>query len=116
MMPQKRLLIRCLEGSDIHGFSYSDKNFTVIGNLCFVHIYVKDTLVDYDIPLAISDRMLYDDFTVIYYESNIENVDTATTYGISSPIGLADIHSAKIHCQKPQNGYLFFYFPIDSNK
>lgn len=97
-------------------FSYSDKNFTVIGNLCFVHIYVKDTLVDYDIPLAISDRMLYDDFTVFYCVSNIVNVDTDTTQRMSFPLSLADIHSAKIHLQAPQNGYLFFYFPIDSNK
>ena len=97
-------------------FSYSDKNFTVIGNLCFVHIYVRDIVADYDIPPAISDRMLYDDFTIIYYESNIENVDTATTYGIATPLGLADIHSAKIHCQGPEKGYLSFCFPIDSNK
>ena len=97
-------------------FSYSDKNFTVIGNLCFVHIYVRDIVADYDIPPAISDRMLYDDFTIIYYKSNIENVDTATTYSTDKPLGLADIHSAKIHCQGPENGYLSFYFPIDSNK
>ena len=99
-------------------FSYSDKNFTVIGNLCFVHIYVKGIVADYDIPPAISDRMLYDDFSVIYYESRIENVDTATTRSTAteSPVGLADIHSAKIHCQGPKYGYLSFYFPIDSNK
>lgn len=24
-------------------FSYSDKNFTVVGNLCFVHIYLDGT-------------------------------------------------------------------------
>ena len=97
-------------------FSYSDENFTVVGNLCFVHIYVKGNVVDYDIPPAISNRMLYDNFTVIYYESNIGNVDTATTYGLVNPFGLADIHSAKIHCEGPENAYLFFYFPIDSNK
>lgn len=81
-----------------------------------MHIYVKGVLVDYDIPPAISDRMLYDDFRVIYYESDIENVDNATTYGLSNPLGIAEIHSAKIHCQGPENAYLFFYFPIDSNK
>ena len=97
-------------------FSYSDKNFTVVGNLCFVHIYVKGITVDYDIPPAISDRMLYDDFTIMYYESDTENVDTATTYGLASPVGLAKIHSAKIHCQGPENCYLNFCFPIDSNK
>lgn len=97
-------------------FSYSDENFTVIGNLCFVHIYVKGIIADYDIPPAISDRMLYDDFTILYYESDTENVDTATTYGLDSPIGLAIIHSAKIHCQGPEIGYLNFCFPIDSNK
>ncbi len=97
-------------------FSYSDKNFTVVGNLCFVHIILDGTETTFDIPPAISDRMLYDDFTVLYCKSNTGNVDTATTYGAGNPFGRADIHSAKIHCQEPENGYLFFYFPIDSNK
>lgn len=92
-------------------FSYSDKNFTVIGNLCFVHILVKGAIVNYDIPPAISDRMLYDGFSVIY---TIQ--DASTSRSVSSPIGFARIHSAKIHCQGPENAYLFFYFPIDSNK
>lgn len=39
-------------------FSYSDKNFTVIGNLCFVHIDVKNKNATYYIPDAIADRML----------------------------------------------------------
>ena len=97
-------------------FSYSDKNFTVVGNLCFVHIYVRGIVADYDIPPAISDRMLYDDFSVLYYESDIENVDTATTYSAANPVGIAKIHSTKIHCVGPENGYLNFCFPIDSNK
>lgn len=31
-------------------FSYSDKNFTVIGNLCFVHILLDGTKKHFDIP------------------------------------------------------------------
>ena len=40
-------------------FSYSDKDFTVIGNLCFVHILLNGKQVFYDIPRAIRDRMLF---------------------------------------------------------
>ena len=39
-------------------FSYSDKNFTVIGNLCFVHILLDGTEKFINIPPAIADRML----------------------------------------------------------
>lgn len=39
-------------------FSYSDENFTVIGNLCFGHISVSDKNAQYEIPPAIADRML----------------------------------------------------------
>lgn len=91
-------------------FSYSDKNFTVIGNLCFVHIYVKDNLVDYDIPPAIVDRMLIDDFYCVYFSG------TATTYGVGpdpQPL-FALFKSGKIFLDG--SGYLFCYFPIDSNK
>lgn len=91
-------------------FSYSDKNFTVIGNLCFVHIFVKGTNVNYAIPPAIRDRMLVDDFYCLYIAG------TAITYGAGSdpqPL-FAYFKSGKIICQG--SGYLFCYFPIDSNK
>lgn len=91
-------------------FSYSDKNFTVIGNLCFVHIAVEDNLLNYDIPPAIVDRMLIDDFYCVYIAG------TAITYGVGSdpqPL-FAYFKSGKIICQG--SGYLFCYFPIDSNK
>lgn len=91
-------------------FSYSDKNFTVIGNLCFVHIAVEDNLLHYDIPPAIVDRMLIDDFHCVYIAG------TAITYGAGGgpqPL-FAYFKSGKIICQG--SGYLFCYFPIDSNK
>lgn len=91
-------------------FSYSDKNFTVIGNLCFVHIAVEDNLLHYDIPPAIVDRMLIDDFHCVYIAG------TAITYvvdGDQQPL-FAYFKSGKIICQG--SGYLFCYFPIDSNK
>lgn len=44
-------------------FSYSDKNFTVVGNLCFVHIYTDKTgYSKISIPPALKSRMLLDVF------------------------------------------------------
>ena len=70
-------------------FSYSDKNFTVIGNLCFVHIILDGTQTTYDIPPAIVDRMLYDNI-ICSYTYNDEHMITNT--------GVAGIHSDKIIC------------------
>lgn len=87
-------------------FSYSDKNFTVIGNLCFVHIYIKNN-ASYDIPPAISDRMLIDEFHYPYMSYNETDIY----------IGTATISKYRIICTSPyDNGYLNVYFPIDSNK
>ena len=51
-------------------FSYSDKNFTVIGNLCFVHILLDGTKTVFDIPPAISDRMLTEAVSICPYINN----------------------------------------------
>lgn len=88
-------------------FSYSDNNFTVIGNLCFVHIILDGTQTTYDIPPAIVDRMLYDNI-ICEYTYNDEHMITNT--------GFAGIISDKIICSTAGKGYLSFYFPIDSNK
>ena len=44
-------------------FSYSDENFTVIGNVLFCHIYIKKKILKYDpiveIPTEIYARMLF---------------------------------------------------------
>ena len=43
-------------------FSYNDENFTVIGNICFIHIKVTSTIeaggVLTAIPPAISERLI----------------------------------------------------------
>lgn len=90
-------------------FSYSDKNFTVIGNLCFVHIFVSDKNAQYEIPPAIADRMLVKNIAYVYcsYDKTPETGDVA----------LAFISNAKIRFITPyNNGYVNFSFPIDSNK
>ena len=93
-------------------FSYSDKNFTVIGNLCFAHIDVKNKNANYFIPDAIADRMLIKTF-VCPYVAYGENENGDTVFEISNVI----INNYSIFCRaKYDNGYLFFYFPIDSNK
>lgn len=93
-------------------FSYSDKNFTVIGNLCFVHIFVLDKNAQYEIPPAIADRMLVKDIISIYY-SHTENNE-------SGNFGFAIVSNAKISFKtlydEFNRGYVNFYFPIDSNK
>ena len=90
-------------------FSYSDKNFTVVGNLCFVHIDVKDKNATYFIPPAIGDRMLVNN--IIYpYMSHDGDIDTIG-------IGFAIISNTEITLGAQHNkGYLMCYFPIDSNK
>ena len=88
-------------------FSYSDKNFTVIGNLCFVHIFLDGTETVFDIPPAISDRMLINDFVFPYIDRN----------NGEHGIGLALIYNGKISCtSSADNSYIMFFFPIDSNK
>lgn len=93
-------------------FSYSDENFTVIGNLCFVHIFVSDKNVQYEIPPAIADRMLVKNICCLYY-SYSESVEE----GI---YGLAIISNAKIRFKTMYDdynkGYVNLSFPIDSNK
>ena len=86
-------------------FSYSDKNFTVIGNLCFVHIDIDNKKL-FDIPPAICDRMLVNNIIYPYlsHDGDFE-------------IGFAIISDNKISLNGKYNkGYLMCYFPIDSNK
>lgn len=96
-------------------FSYSDKNFTVVGNLCFVHIVVQGIDSTYTIPPAIRDRMLFDNFVCTYYSYNSSNSRSSSS--LLDYISLAIFASGNIKCVgKSGNGYLFCYFPIDSNK
>lgn len=96
-------------------FSYSDKNFTVIGNLCFVHIVLDGTQTTYDIPPAIVDRMLYSEFFCNYpYLSRKEARGGSSTS--NRGIGYAMIDYNKISLSDVGVGYLSFFFPIDSNK
>ena len=95
-------------------FSYSDKNFTVIGNLCFVHIILDGTETLFDIPPAISDRMLYPLIVCTYpYLSSKEARGSGT---LTNGIGYAVITNSKISLSDVGEGYLNFCFPIDSNK
>ena len=90
-------------------FSYSDNNFTVIGNLCFVHIFVSEKNAQYDIPPAIADRMLVNNLAYPYlaHDGDIIEFD----------IGLAVISNNKISFYSEYNkGYFICLFTIDSNK
>lgn len=89
-------------------FSYSDKNFTVIGNLCFVHIILDDVGRLIDIPPAIAERILFSHIACTYpYFS--DNGAKSVGYAIVTNEG-------KISLSNLGGGYLSFYFPIDSNK
>lgn len=97
-------------------FSYSDENFTVVGNLCFVHIVVQGTKATYAIPPAIVDRMLVDKFACVYY-SYPNNPNTRGVISFYDNISVALIDNGSIKCYGVyDNGYLNFSFPIDSNK
>ena len=93
-------------------FSYSDKNFTVIGNLCFVHIDIDidlDNKTVFDVPPAIGDRMLVNNIIYPYlaHDGEVDGYD----------LGFAHIRNNKISCiTTHKKGYLSFFFPIDSNK
>lgn len=87
-------------------FSYSDKDFTVIGNLCFVHILLDGTERMIDIPPAIVERILNSGFVCTYPYFSKE----------ARGIGYAIINRSKISLSEVGEGYLYFYFPIDSNK
>ena len=91
-------------------FSYSDKNFTVIGNLCFVHIILDSKTRMIDIPPAIVERILNSNAIFTYPYSSRK--DSAITKGI----GYAIISNSKIFLSDVGEGYLYCYFPIDSNK
>ena len=98
-------------------FSYSDKNFTVIGNLCFVHIILNGTESKIDIPPAIADRMLYHQFVCTYpYLYSKEARGAGGGSILNKAIGYAVITNSKISLSDAGSGYLSFYFPIDSNK
>lgn len=91
-------------------FSYSDENFTVIGNLCFVHIFLDGSKTTFDIPPAIAERFLPFDtvFTYPYIDMAGGNA--------SNCVGFAFASDGKISCSDKGVGYLTFFFPIDSNK
>lgn len=95
-------------------FSYSDKNFTVIGNLCFVHINLDGTKIIYNIPPAIADRVLpnKNGFLYPYFPEN----KVRSSGAVTPNIGFAYIGYDKIICSNAGVGYLSFCFPIDSNK
>lgn len=88
-------------------FSYSDKNFTVVGNLCFVHINIDKS--EYAVPPAIGDRMLFNNVPCAYVAHNGDIT--------KSDFGLAIISNNRISfISQYSKGYLIGYFPIDSNK
>ena len=97
-------------------FSYSDKNFTVIGNLCFVHIILNGDEQLIDIPPAIADRMLYYPITCTYTYLPSEEARGAGGGTLTTGIGYALINNRKISLTETGLGYLSVYFPIDSNK
>ena len=101
-------------------FSYSDKNFTVIGNLCFVHIPLYGTEAIFDIPPAISDRILFEDIVCDYtYYTLASGGRGGGSANLTPNTGFAKIKYGKIICSDVSDGFLYgylsFYFPIDSN-
>lgn len=95
-------------------FSYSDKNFTVIGNLCFVHILLDGTETFFDIPPAISDRILFNNIICDYTYYATEG--SGGVASLTPKTGFAGISNDQIIFTGAGEGYLSFYFPIDSNK
>lgn len=91
-------------------FSYSDKNYTVVGNLCFVHI--KNTTVGNKtiaIPHAIADRMFLKKYWVSVVSASVDgNTSKSMSVYVSS-------NELSFNATLPI-AYVNFSFPIDSNK
>lgn len=94
-------------------FSYSDKNFTVVGNLCFTHIYSTTKGANsYMIPPAIADRMLCDSFKVNFITKDAEDAEDA-----NQNIAICTVNKDSITFNNSRDiSYVIFFFPIDSNK
>ena len=91
-------------------FSYSDENFTVVGNLCFVHFRTMTAgNKKVVIPPALGERMLTDEFFVQGY-SVIS--DGSKSSDISVYVSKQFISYNALY----ENTYVCFFFPIDSNK
>lgn len=90
-------------------FSYSDKNFTVVGNLCFMHIVFK-TAGEHiiKIPPALVDRILFIPYYVPYYNYQKDG---------SAGVSFANYKDGTITFNaKYTDSYMNFSFPINSNK
>lgn len=109
-------------------FSYSDENFTVVGNLCFVHIKTTTTgKKSINIPPALADRMLIDDYCIISVSTILDDT-VSSTYGDTVPstyivntgpvnLSFVKVKDKKITFDPPfENTYINFSFPINSNK
>mgnify|MGYP004710503031 CR=1 FL=1 len=91
-------------------FSYSDENFTVVGNLCFVHIKTTTTgAKTINIPPALAARMLIDDYSVSAANITADGTSVAAVY--------AKVKDKKITFTPTKAlTYLNFSFPINANK
>lgn len=95
-------------------FSYSDENFTVVGNLCFVHIKTTTTeKVSISIPPALADRMLIDEYYILatnsFFDANGSNNSSAPIF--------VEVKDKKITFNPAMEiTYINFFFPINSNK
>ena len=90
-------------------FSYSDENFTVIGNLCFVHA-VFNTVGKHTIkiPPALFDRVLFIPYYVPYYNYQKDG---------SARVLFAEVKDSTITLTAQYtDSYMNFSFPINANK
>lgn len=96
-------------------FSYNDENFTVIGNVLFVHIIDnkarKGAEPVVEIPPAIFERMeTYINFCVVSYK---DNCDVESTHGL--PLTIANFknkHYFSFVSDRPASNYDRLYWSI----
>ena len=96
-------------------FSYNDENFTVIGNVLFVHFKYEDEAPAgtrlIEIPLAIYDRLLFvaTIFNTVYtYKNANSNSITLSAIEYNGKIYLSN----KINLHAGLNRYLFGIFML----
>lgn len=73
-----------------------------------MHIIFDSTDSYFEIPHAIADRMLNTNYLYYYAYYTLDSSEPGYSYAV--------IIDGKIVLNVQGNGYLYFYFPIDSNK
>ena len=92
-------------------FSYNDENFTVIGNMLFIHICYKYMVspgqIIADVPLAIRDRVYhYENYLIM---SNMNSVSDNALVPVTLEFGYLTTRDGFPEIPELENGERWYY-------